>query len=65
MQGGAPDSEVQYIGEFQTEYINSEIFGLFEKDNRVLREDLYICAKAMGGWSQQDGKLLFMSNTNV
>jgi hypothetical protein len=30
MRGGAPDSEVQYIGEFQTEYINSEIFGLFE-----------------------------------
>jgi len=46
------ESEVQYIGEFQTEYINSEIFGLFEDEGRVLREDLYVCAKAMGGWSE-------------
>jgi hypothetical protein len=29
---------------------------MFERDDMVSREDLYRCAKAMGGWSQQDGK---------
>jgi hypothetical protein len=52
MYDNPAESEVQYIGEFQTEYINSEIFGLFEDEGRVLREDLYVCAKAMGGWSE-------------
>ena len=55
--GGPPgDNEVSYIGEFQTEHINSEIFGLFECENKVMKKDLYVCAKAMGGWTEQDGK---------
>ena len=67
MSGGDLNSQAQsnddeagpdagYIGEFQTEYINQEVYTMFERDDMVSREDLYRCAKAMGGWSQQDGK---------
>ena len=47
--GGAGDT---YIGEFQTEYINQEVYNMFENEGNISRDDLYICAKAMGGWSQ-------------
>ena len=47
--GGAGDA---YIGEFQTEYINQEVYNMFENEGNISRDDLYICAKAMGGWSQ-------------
>jgi hypothetical protein len=49
-------NEDTYIGEFQTEYINQEVYNLFENDGVVTRKDLYICAKAMGGWTQPEGK---------
>lgn len=41
-----------YIGEFSSEYINAEIFKLFDVDNsgKITREDLTECAKHMG-WS--------------
>jgi hypothetical protein len=29
---------------------------MFEKEGLVSRADLAICAKAMGGWTQQEGK---------
>lgn len=45
-----------YIGEFQTEYINQEVYNMFEREGTVTREDLYTCAKAMGGWHQGEGK---------
>ena len=49
-------NEDTYIGEFQTEYINQEISNLFENESTVTRSDLYLCAKAMGGWTQNEGK---------
>ena len=45
-----------YVGEFQTEYINQEVYNMFERDGMVSRTDLYRCAKAMGGWTTEDGK---------
>ncbi len=50
-------NEDTYIGEFQTEYINQEVYNLFENDGMVTRKDLYTCAKAMGGWTESEGKL--------
>ena len=50
--------EDTYIGEFETEYVNQEVYTMFEKEGMVTRQDLYRCAKAMGQWSEQDGKLL-------
>jgi len=47
-----------YIGEFQSEYINQEIYNLFEIDGKVSKQDLYTCAKAMGNWSPQECKTL-------
>ena len=41
-----------YIGEFQTEYINQEVYNMFENEGNISRDDLYICAKAMGSWTQ-------------
>ena len=29
---------------------------MFENEGLISREDLYICAKAMGGWTQSEGK---------
>ena len=49
-------NEDTYIGEFQTEYINQEVYNLFENEGMVTRKDLYICAKAMGSWTQPEGK---------
>jgi hypothetical protein len=46
-----------YIGEFQTEYINQEVYNMFEVEGLITREDLYTCAKAMGGWQAKEGKL--------
>jgi hypothetical protein len=42
-----------YIGEFSSEYINAEIFKLFDVDGsgKIDRNDLHECAKAMG-WSE-------------
>lgn len=34
---------------------------MFERDGMVSRPDLYRCAKAMGGWSTEDGKFLLKS----
>lgn len=41
-----------YIGEFSTDFINAEIFKLFDSfgDGKITVEQLHICAKAMG-WS--------------
>lgn len=47
-------NEDTYIGEFQTEYINQEVYNLFENDGMVTRKDLYTCAKAMGGWTESE-----------
>ena len=46
-----------YIGEFSNEYINAEIFKLFDTDGsgKLTRSDLHHCAKAMG-WSEQQRK---------
>ena len=41
-----------YIGEFQTEYINQEVYNMFDNEGNISRDDLYICAKAMGSWTQ-------------
>jgi hypothetical protein len=49
-------NEDTYIGEFQTEYINQEVYNLFEHEGMVTRKDLYICAKAMGSWTKPEGK---------
>jgi Ca2+-binding EF-hand superfamily protein len=42
-----------YIGEFSSEYINAEVFKLFDVDGsgKIDRNDLHECAKAMG-WSE-------------
>jgi Ca2+-binding EF-hand superfamily protein len=42
-----------YIGEFSSEYVNAEIFKLFDVDGsgKLNRDDLHECAKAMG-WSE-------------
>ena len=42
-----------YIGEFSADYINAEIFKLFDADGsgKITKEDLQTCSKAMG-WSQ-------------
>ena len=42
-----------YIGEFSSEYINAEIFKLFDYDGsgKITRSDLHDCAKAMG-WTE-------------
>lgn len=29
---------------------------MYEREGMVTRLDLYRCAKAMGGWSEKDGK---------
>ena len=54
-EGGAGSG---YIGEFSSEYINAEIFKLFDVDNsgKITRDDLGECAKAMG-WTEQQRKL--------
>ena len=49
-----PHDEVAYIGEFQNEYINQEIYNLFEIEGKVIRGDLYTCARAMGGWTPEE-----------
>ena len=57
-QGGDDEGQGSgYIGEFSSEYINAEIFKLFDIDNsgKITREDLQECAKAMG-WSDQQRK---------
>ncbi len=47
-----PDEGKGYIGEFSTDFINAEIFKLFDvgQDGKITVEQLHICAKAMG-WS--------------
>jgi Ca2+-binding EF-hand superfamily protein len=42
-----------YIGEFSSEYVNAEIFKLFDTDGsgKLTRADLHDCAKAMG-WNE-------------
>ncbi len=47
MEGGADNEDLNgggsgYIGEFSSEYINAEIFKLFDVDNsgKITREDL-------------------------
>jgi hypothetical protein len=55
-QGDADQVGDTYVGEFQTEYINQEVYNMFECDGMVSRPDLYRCAKAMGGWTTEDGK---------
>ena len=58
---GDPEDEAAggsgYIGEFSSEYINAEIFKLFDVDNsgKITRLDLQECAKAMG-WTEQQRK---------
>ena len=63
MQGdGEDDDELAggasgYIGEFSSEYVNAEIFKLFDTDGsgKLTRADLHECAKSMG-WSEQQRK---------
>lgn len=47
-----PDEGKGYIDEFSTDFINAEIFRLFdvESEGKISVEQLHICAKAMG-WS--------------
>lgn len=47
-----PDEGKGYIGEFSTDFVNAEIFKLFDVggDGKITVEQLHICAKAMG-WS--------------
>ena len=56
--GDLPDDDLHgggsgYIGEFSSEYINAEIFKLFDVDGsgKITRKDLHECAKSMG-WSE-------------
>ena len=51
-QNQQEESGDTYIGEFQTEYINQEVYNMFENEGLITRDDLYICAKAMGSWTQ-------------
>jgi len=60
LNGGAGEEELEanndgeqgYIGEFSSDYINAEIFKLFDVDGsgKITAEDLSHVAKAMG-WS--------------
>ena len=53
--GGQLDEEgTGYIGEFSNDYINAEIFKLFDTDGsgKITHEDLAHVGKSMG-WSQQ------------
>ena len=52
--GGQGDEEgTGYIGEFSNDYINAEIFKLFDTDGsgKITQEDLAHVGKSMG-WSQ-------------
>ena len=46
------DEETGYIGEFSADYINAEVFKLFDVDGsgKITKEDLQQVAKSMG-WS--------------
>ena len=51
------DQEDGYIGEFSRDYINAEIFKLFDVDNSgaITRDDLYQVGDQMG-WDKKQGK---------
>lgn len=51
------DGEEGYIGEFSRDYINSEIFKLFDVDEsgQITKEDLNEVAKQMG-WEPKQSK---------
>ncbi len=51
------NSEEGYIGEFSRDYINSEIFKLFDVDNsgQITKEDLNEVSKQMG-WDNKQSK---------
>ena len=58
MEGvGSAGSEDGYIGEFSRDYINAEIFKLFDTDGsgKITRSDLDDVAKQMG-WDQNSSK---------
>ncbi len=52
--GQDPNSEEGYIGEFSRDYINAEIFKLFDTDGsgKITKTDLEDVAKQMN-WSQK------------
>ena len=56
-QGEDEQSEEGYIGEFSRDYINAEIFKLFDVDGsgKITKEDLDQVAKQMG-WSTRQRK---------
>lgn len=52
-----PDEGKGYIGEFSHEFVNGEIFRLFDikRQGLITLEEMYTCAKAMG-WGKMSGK---------
>ena len=67
VEGQDSTGEEGYIGEFSRDYINAEIFKLFDVDGsgNITKEDLEEVAKQMG-WSQKQSKYLQLSsNVNL
>lgn len=63
---GASDMNEAYIGEFSSDYINSELFKLFDVDGsgKITRDDLTGCAKSMGWKPEQLDELLMELDPN-
>lgn len=59
-------SEEGYIGEFSRDYINAEIFKLFDVDGsgKITKEDLDAVAKQMGWDSRQSKWIIIIAVTN-
>jgi len=60
-EGKVGDAEDGYIGEFSRDYINAEIFKLFDVNNSgvITKEDLEEVGKQMG-WDLKYSKLLIL-----
>ena len=60
-----PDEGRGYIGEFSTDYINAEIFKLFDitSSGKISKGDLHICSKAMG-WNALQRKYYLLPYFN-
>ena len=56
-----PDEGKGYIDEFSADFINGEIFRLFDVNGRgeIELDQLHVCAKAMG-WSPMQCKLFLL-----
>lgn len=63
---GAEEGEEGYIGEFSRDYINAEIFKLFDVDGsgKITKDDLEAVAKQVG-WNSRQSKWTIIAVTKL